>query len=200
MFSILKRCKNTMFLFYRSRNFILKNENRGILFFKLFGYLCGTKIKYYKFLINSHNKTLKMKFIRTLFFVYILFFIISCKSENERLIVGKWQAAQFMIEDKVKPVEANVVNIEFKSEGKYVFNSTLNTHEEGKYKIKRNYLYTKDQSKENTDEKVVLIKQITKDTLVLEMFSKGQKQFLTLVKENNAALGMTEIKQDSLGK
>lgn len=141
-----------------------------------------------------------MKLIRTLFFAYILFFIISCKSENERLIVGKWQAAQFMIEDKVKPVEANVVNIEFKSEGKYVFNSTLNTHEEGKYKIKRNYLYTKDQSKENTDEKVVLIKQITKDTLVLEMFSKGQKQFLTLVKENNAALGMTEIKQDSLGK
>lgn len=117
------------------------------------------------------------------FLVLVIFF--TWKSEKEKAIIGKWTADKLTECDVVVPIVTSLVDIEFKPNGKYIFNSTLNVHEEGNYKIKNDYLYTKDKIKENAGEKIVLIKYLKNDTLILEMNYKGKEQLLTLVKEKN---------------
>jgi hypothetical protein len=76
--------------------------------------------------------------------------------------------------------------MEFKKNGEYVFNSTLNVHEEGKFRLKKNFLYTTNRLRDNQSEKVVLIKEFSPDTIVLQMNFKGKDQFLTLIREGTA--------------
>jgi hypothetical protein len=111
------------------------------------------------------------------------FLITACRSEQEKLITGKWQAIKLVECDYPVPIQTDLVNIEFTSGGKYIFNSTLNITEEGSFDIKKNYLFTHDKSKPNTAPKAVLIKQLDKDTLVLEMNYKGKEQWLTLIRD-----------------
>jgi hypothetical protein len=125
-----------------------------------------------------------MKKIPLIFIILTIF--LGCKSESERRIVGKWEASQLRECDDVVPIQTALVNMEFKNNGDYVFNSTLNVHEEGKFRLKKNFLYTTNRLKDNPYEKVVLIQSFTTDTLVLQMNFKGKDQFLTLVREGTA--------------
>jgi uncharacterized protein YcfL len=124
---------------------------------------------------------------KTIFLGTALFLFVGCKSENERRIVGKWQALQLMECENVIPIQTELVDIEFMSNGKYIFHSTLNIKEEGNYHIRKNFLFTQDKMREKAPEKAVLIQSIEDDTLVLQMSYKGKDQWLTLVKE-----GVTE--------
>jgi hypothetical protein len=116
----------------------------------------------------------------------VLWTLIGCQTENERQIVGKWEAAQLRECDDVVPIQTALVNMEFRKNGEYVFNSTLNVHEEGKFRLKKNFLYTSNRLRDNTGEKVVLIKSFSPDTLVLQMNFKGKDQWLTLIREGTA--------------
>ncbi len=120
------------------------------------------------------------------FLLLILGTLVSCQSENERQIVGKWEAAQLRECDDVVPIQTALVNMEFKKNGEYVFNSTLNVHEEGKFRLKKNFLYTTNRLRDNSSEKVVLIQSFSTDTLVLQMNFKGKDQWLTLIREGTA--------------
>ena len=121
-----------------------------------------------------------------LFLLLVLGGITACQSDSERQIVGKWEAAQLRECDDVVPIQTALVNMEFKKNGEYVFNSTLNVHEEGKFRLKKNFLYTTNRLRDNAAEKVVLIQSFTADTLVLQMNFKGKDQWLTLVREGTA--------------
>ncbi|MDZ7880403.1 MAG: hypothetical protein U5L45_22190 [Saprospiraceae bacterium] len=125
-----------------------------------------------------------MKKTPLIFVILSIFF--SCKSESERRIVGKWEASELRECDDVVPIQIALVNMEFKDNGEYVFNSTLNIHEEGKFRLRKNFLYTTNNLKDKPSEKVVLIQTFTTDTLILQMNFKGKDQFLTLVREGTA--------------
>ena len=113
----------------------------------------------------------------------LLLSVSACKTDKEKAIVGKWNADNLVECDDVVPIVANLVNIEFKSDGRYIFNSTLNIHEEGTYKIKKNHLFLQDKIRDKAVEKIVLITKLTADSMVLEMNFKGKEQWLTFVKE-----------------
>ncbi len=133
---------------------------------------------------------------KAIFLGTALLLLVGCKSENERRIVGKWQALQLMECDNVVPIQTELVDIEFKSNGKYIFHSTLNIKEEGEYRIHKNFLFTQDKMREKAREKAVLIQSIEDDTLVLQMSYKGKDQWLTLVREG-AADKAKEDKEDA---
>jgi hypothetical protein len=120
-----------------------------------------------------------MKYIKI---ASICLLISACKSEKEKQIVGKWEAVKLVECEAPVAFQTELVNIEFKSNGQYLFNSTLNVHEQGDFHLEDDYLLMQDKIKNSTPEKVVLIKSLTKDTLVLEMNYKGKEQFLTLKK------------------
>lgn len=121
----------------------------------------------------------------SIFITLSFFFLISCKNEKERAIVGKWNAAKLVECDDEVPLNNTSVNLEFASNGKYIFNSTLNVHEEGDFYIQKNHLYTQDKLRDKAAQKIVKIQQLSKDTLVLEMNYKGKEQWLTLVRETS---------------
>ena len=126
--------------------------------------------------------------------LFIVFLSVSaCKSDKEKAIVGKWNADNLVECDDVVPIVANLVNIEFKSDDQYIFNSTLNIHEEGTYKIKKNHLFLQDKIRDKAVEKIVLITKLTSDSLVLEMNFKGKEQWLTFVKENNSTPKLDKV-------
>jgi hypothetical protein len=110
-------------------------------------------------------------------------FLSACQSDKEKLLVGRWNAAQMVECEEVVPINTSLVNLEFRKNGTYVFNSTLNVHEEGKYRLAHDYLYTQDKIKTNAPEKAVFIKAISSDSLVLQMSFKGKDQWLTLMRE-----------------
>ena len=116
----------------------------------------------------------------------LLLSVSACKTDKEKAIIGKWNADNLVECDDVVPIVANLVNIEFSPDGRYFFNSTLNIHEEGTYKIKKNHLFLQDEIRDKAIEKIVLITKLTSDSLVLEMNFKGKEQWLTFVKENNS--------------
>lgn len=130
----------------------------------------------------------------------VLLSVSACKSDKEKAIVGKWNADNLVECDDVVPIVANLVNIEFNSDGRYIFNSTLNIHEEGTYKIKKNHLFLQDKIRDKAVEKIVLITKLTSDSLVLEMNFKGKEQWLTFVKENFSTPkpDKTKVSKDSV--
>jgi hypothetical protein len=137
---------------------------------------------------------------KTLHLLWVLLFFVSCKSENERRIVGKWQAAQLMECDNLVPIRTELVDIEFMSNGNYIFHSTLNIKEEGNYHIKKNFLFTQDKLRDKAAEKAVLIKSIDDDSLVLQMSYKGKDQWLTLIREGVSDKGREKEEADSKAK
>ena len=130
----------------------------------------------------------------------LLLSVSACKSDKEKAIIGKWNADNLVECDDVVPIVANLVNIEFNSDGRYFFNSTLNIHEEGSYKIKKKHLFLQDKIRDKAVEKIVLITKLTSDSMVLEMNFKGKEQWLTFVKENNSTLkpDKTKVIKDSV--
>ena len=132
----------------------------------------------------KHLLFFRMK--KVIFLLFVISTWLACQSESERRIVGKWEAAELRECDDVVPIQTALVNMEFKKNGEYVFNSTLNVHEEGKFKLRKNFLYTTNRLRDDAAEKVVLIQSFTTDTLVLQMNFKGKDQWLTLVREGTA--------------
>ena len=129
---------------------------------------------------------------KTIHYLGLLFFLMACKSENEKRIVGKWQAAQLLECDNIVPIQTDLVDIEFFPNGRYVFHSTLKVTEDGDYRIKKNFLFTQDKLRQKAPEKAVLIQSIDDDSLVLQMSYKGKDQWLTLVKDG--VIAKNEVK------
>ncbi len=111
---------------------------------------------------------------------------LACRNAMERQATGKWFAAQLVECDDLIPIQREQVNLAFNADGTYVFNSTLNVHEEGKFRIRNHYLYILNRLNEGAKEKVVRISKLSNDTLELEMNYRGREQFLTLIKEPSA--------------
>jgi hypothetical protein len=134
-----------------------------------------------------------------------LLLLSACQSDKEKLLVGKWNATQLVECEEVVPINTSLINLEFKSNGQYIFNSTLNIHEEGKFRLSDAYLYTQDKIKRGAPEKAVFIKALSSDSLVLQMNYKGKDQWLTLMKEgvtvfegNTVALKDIQEKKEEL--
>ncbi len=135
--------------------------------------------------------------MRKSLFLSSLLLISACRSSEEKMIVGKWNAAQLVECEDLVHINTTVVNLEFVDNKRYVFNSTLDIHEEGQYRINNGYLYMKDNLKKDVPEKVLYIKHISNDSLVLEMNAKGKDQFLTLIKEGFTQEGIAQNEQDN---
>lgn len=100
---------------------------------------------------------------------------------------GKWYAAKLLECDEVIPIQNNLINIEFRGNRTYVFNSTLNTHEEGEYSLNKNYLILQDKIKAGAKNRTLFIKKLDRDSLVIQMNNKGLDQYLTLMHDSKKA-------------
>lgn len=127
--------------------------------------------------------------IKLILFIFLNLFILSaCKNKTEKALEGKWYASKLLECDAVIPIQNNLINLEFRDNRTYIFNSTLNTHEEGTYIIDNNYLVLQDNIKAGAKSRTLLIKKIDTDSLVIQMNNKGLDQYLTLMRDFKKAL------------
>ena len=110
----------------------------------------------------------------------ISLWLISCThSDNEKLIAGNWQGAEWLVNGQ--PSERNVQQTAFKFDGKNQYSFDYgNTKETGTYKIENDMLFT---TPKGQNEMMVKILKLTKDSLVFDMNRGGTPETLTLLRK-----------------
>ncbi len=105
--------------------------------------------------------------------------LYSCtENKNAALIIGKWQATQWLVKDKATH-NAAATSFTFDDKANYTFDYD-GTIEKGTYKIDNNALYT---TAEKQQEIMVNITKLTTDSLIFEMNRGGQAETLILIKK-----------------
>lgn len=117
------------------------------------------------------------------FLLLLLLGLFNCASEQENLLLGKWQATQ--LTENGHPVEMDLaeVGFSFDEQGRYQFQSTLNYKEAGFYNKNNNLLYTTDTLTEDRSRQTVKILKLEEGVLELGMVDRGKERVLSLKKE-----------------
>jgi hypothetical protein len=122
-----------------------------------------------------------MKFSPFLLFIVLsscIFYTSCIDSKNNKLIIGKWQASQWLGDANTTARNAEGTSFLFDEKGKYLYdyNGSL---ENGTYKVENNMLFT---TPEGMQEIMVKIAKLTSDSLVFEMNRSGTAETLILLK------------------
>lgn len=122
-----------------------------------------------------------MQKISTFITVFILLFAFSACSDNknDKLIIGNWQGAEWLVNGKPSENNAQSTEFSFNEKGEYTYVNAGNT-ESGTYKIESDMLFTTPKGKQ---EIMVKIAKVTNDSLVFDMNRGGQSESLTLLKK-----------------
>ncbi len=113
----------------------------------------------------------------------IPFLFITCvQNTSDSIITGKWQAIQLMEEDSLIEINTDEIRLSFDSDGRYLFESTLNYKEAGRYRHQNKLIYLKDTTTENKKEIAIRLLEITNDSLAIEMKEGEKKRVLSMRK------------------
>jgi len=123
-----------------------------------------------------------MKKLKTILFMalsLVLVFSSCIDSVNNKLIIGKWKATEWLENDTPNIANATNTAFNFDDKGNYTFshNETVN---KGTYKVENDMLFT---TEEGMQEIMVNISKINNDSLVLIMNNSGVIEKLILIKE-----------------
>ena len=112
--------------------------------------------------------------------LFLLLFFFSCENTvNNKMIVGSWAGAEWLVEDKPSANDALHTFFTFDSTGAYTYEYGGNK-EKGTYKVENDNLFT---TPANELEMMVKIVKLTNDSLVFDMSRGGQKEQLTLLRK-----------------
>lgn len=133
--------------------------------------------------LDKQKKTIAIYALGAIVVLMSALLFITTKSAYERELNGRWYAAKLTECDKEIPINSSAVNLEFKDNGTYIFNSTLNIHEEGVFKVKGKILTLQDKIRTKAALRNLLISRLQKDSLLLGMNNKGLDQTLLLIRD-----------------
>ncbi len=109
-----------------------------------------------------------------------LLLLLSCNnSENNKLIIGNWNGAEWLIDGKPSGRNVHRTYFTFNDKGDYTYEYS-GTKESGKYKVENDMLFT---TPSNQQEIMVKITKLTKDSLIFDMNRSGQSESLTLIRK-----------------
>jgi len=118
-----------------------------------------------------------IRFIPVLLFELML--LASCgNSQSNKNITGKWQGAEWLVENKPGNYDVAATGFEFDSTGNYQFTYQTNV-EKGTYKVENNMLFTRPKGEK---EMMVYIEKLSGDTLQFKMNRGGTTELLTLLR------------------
>lgn len=120
-----------------------------------------------------------MRKIVVIFIVAITFIACENNNPNKQLIVGNWQAVQWLVGNQASNNNVAGTSFNFTATDSYTYNYAGNK-EEGTYKVENDMLFTKPV---NQAEMMVKIVKLNKDSLVFDMNRAGQAETLVLIKK-----------------
>ena len=106
---------------------------------------------------------------------------MSCE-EEDRLLVGDWQATVITLGGDTLPVDASQVGFRFTDTRRYHYRSTLRYEEAGTWRYDNGYLFAQDTTEPDSDQRVAAIELLNVDSLVLRMRSDSLDQIMTLLR------------------
>ena len=110
----------------------------------------------------------------------LLLTFCSCgDTTNNKLIIGKWNATEWLVNGVASETNAVGTSFTFYDKGDYTFTHTSHV-EKGTYKVENEMLFT---TPDNQEEMMVKIEKLTKDSLVFGMHRGGQEEVLTLIRK-----------------
>ena len=123
--------------------------------------------------------------LRSLFIIplTLVLIFISCASEKENLLVGKWTAVELLENNDSLAVNLDEIWFSFDENQQYSFHSTLNYNEAGTYEVVGDLLYTTDTINEISQRKAVKLLELNENSLKIEMKVKKAVRILSLIKE-----------------
>jgi hypothetical protein len=121
-----------------------------------------------------------MKVVTGLFLGLISLLLATCgDTENNRLIVGNWEAAEWMINGQPSAENARNTSFTFTDKHTYSFRNS-GVEESGTYKVENDMLFT---TPKGEQEIMVRIAKLTDDSLVFNMNRGGRPEVLTLTRK-----------------
>ena len=124
------------------------------------------------------NKYWDMKY--SFFLLPVLFLCFGCNKWKNEDLVGKWQAAFIAEDGKWLDIDYTPVKFEFRSNGFYEFNSTIDYKEIGTFYLNGDLLFTLDTLNTASTEKAVKVTNLTPDSLFLHMMANGKDKLMKL--------------------
>ncbi len=112
----------------------------------------------------------------------LLFLASACQSGEEELLHGQWQATSVTEEGEPLQVDASEISLVLSPQGQYLYRSTLNYREAGKWYFQSGYLFTQDTLKQGSREKAVQVVKLQEDTLELRMKDGVRERMLMLTR------------------
>ncbi len=111
--------------------------------------------------------------------------LTACKNDgpDPQMLIGTWQADQFIEKGVAKDIDLSRMNFSFNEQKIYTYHANLNSREAGHYRVKGQYLYTTDTLDAQSLEKVVKISHLSSDSLHLTMNRGGTEQIIILHKK-----------------
>ena len=108
--------------------------------------------------------------------------VLACGPYQKKDLIGTWQGVSVLEEGKPLDLDAGEITFAFYPNAGYTFTSTLKYQEAGTFSIEGHLLYTRDTLHENAEEKAVLIKNASRDSLAFAMKENGKDRLLILKK------------------
>lgn len=110
----------------------------------------------------------------------LLVYLSSCStSENNKLIIGNWSGAEWLIDGMPSNLDAAGTAFSFDEKGGYIYMYSGNK-ETGNYKVENDMLFT---TPAGQREIMVKILKLTKDSLIFDMNRGGRPESLTLLRK-----------------
>ena len=118
------------------------------------------------------------------FAVFLCSLTMGCgeAAPEEDFLSGDWKAYEVTEEGRPLKVNPEEIRFTFFPDHTYLFHSTLNYREAGRFSLRENYLTTIDTLAPGSEEKTVEITQLVQDTLQLRMMDSGKERKLLLVR------------------
>ncbi len=107
--------------------------------------------------------------------------LTACAPFSKQDLAGAWQGLSLTEETDSVAIDPALVRFSFDENGRYSFQSTLNYREAGHYRLRRQYLLTRDTLR-LAEEKAVEVQKLTPDSLVIRMMNEGRERILVLGK------------------
>ena len=108
--------------------------------------------------------------------------LMGCDHDREMLI-GQWQAVSITEAGDSMRLNTDEVGFLFQENGVYQYFSTLGYQEAGRYRYERKYLFAKDTTQPNTEERIVAIDHLTPDSMVMRMQQDSLERIMVFLRK-----------------
>jgi hypothetical protein len=121
--------------------------------------------------------------LRVLTLSIFLLFAASCGEREDLLLLGEWQATSVLEGGDSLRLDPAQVGFVFRPDNRYTFRSTLRYQEAGTWRYTDGFLFARDTTRPEVEERIVAVEKLTADSLEIRMLAEGKERELVFLRQ-----------------